>query len=211
MFTRLGALLRRPEIKTQSRSRVSSTKKLSYPSSVCAFVARSSGPYKKAVMDIFWFDWEKRKVNLRSASWVESCCTSFWVWSNWKFYVNSRWCWGGTRAYGETNTWPWRVFNSFCSPSASSTCSCQNNSSVDVILRQQAMHKSLYVDLQGNGSQAWEPVKASVLSKEYVVKRTRGGQINTFQLPAIDIYLHHGVDVALWTGELCWVFHLWQW
>ena len=67
------------------------------------------------------------------------------------------------------------------------------------------------VDLQGNGSQAWEPVEASVLSKEYVVKRTRGGQINTFQLPAIDIYLHHGVDVALWTGELCWVFHLWQW
>ena len=67
------------------------------------------------------------------------------------------------------------------------------------------------VDLQGNGSQAWEPVKASVLSKEYVVKRTRGGQINTFQLPAIDIYLHHGVDVSLWTGELCWVFHLWQW
>ena len=65
------------------------------------------------------------------------------------------------------------------------------------------------VDLQGNGSQTWEPVEASVLSKEYVVKRTRGGQINTFQLPAIDIYLHHGVDVALWTGELCWVFHLW--
>merc|ERR1719400_1324565 len=117
MFTRLGALLRRPEIKTQSRSRVSLTKKsLTHPLFVLSLlghlvpkVSQLSGELLHQLLGLIQLALKGFQLVLLSIS----------------------------------------IFH-----------------------------------LQGNGSQAWEPVKASVL--------------------------HHGVDVALWTGELCWVFHLYQ-
>ena len=71
----------------------------------------------------------------------------------------------------QIGTWPWSVFNSFCSPSASSTWYCKILQFVD-------KSSLVVVDLQRDGSQAGEPVQAPVLKKaKTMVNKVRGAII----------------------------------
>ena len=200
IFTRLGALLRRPVVKNQLQL---FRAYFSFLPILCLCLRCSViwSLIESTVMNIMFAKlrcWKRGNENLRSASWVDSCCTSFWVWSSWE----KRWLYSplqitdwdsfpqqGNLTLGllikiskykykykhhsksQTGTWPWSVFNSFCSPSASSTWYSKRLQFVDE-------SSDVVDDLQRDGSQAGEPVQAPILKKaKTMVNKVRGAII----------------------------------